>query len=55
MLFRDKQLIYQQRGKRNHCSVIHFERLMEIERESEEIYAIQNDKMEIYEYKLENI
>ena len=27
----------------------HFERLLELERESEETYALKNDKLEIYE------
>ena len=33
-----KKLIYQIRGKRNTYSIVHFERLIEAERESEEIY-----------------
>ena len=48
-----KQLIYQNRGKGNLYSITHFEILMEIEREAEEIFAIQNDKIELYEYKWE--
>ena len=31
----------------------HFETLLEIERESQEIYAINNDNMELYERKWE--
>ena len=48
-----KKVIYQNRGKRNPYSVRHFETLLEIERESEEIYAINNDNMELYERKWE--
>ena len=44
-----KKLIYQNRGKRSAYSLIHYEILIEIKKkESEEIYAIQNDKIEIY-------
>ena len=43
-----KKLIYQDRGKRQPYYMIH-ERLVEIEGESDEIYAIQSDKIEIYE------
>ena len=31
--------------------MVHYKRLMDIERESEETYAIQNDTMEMYEKK----
>ena len=31
----------------------HFERILELERESEEIHALNNDKLEIYERKWE--
>ena len=34
-------------------SIIHFKRLIEMERESEETYAFQNYKIELYEYKWE--
>ena len=46
-----KKVIYQNRGKRNIYSMRHFEILLEIERESEEIYAINRDTMELYERK----
>ena len=46
-----KKVIYQNRGKRNIYSIRHFETLLEIERESEEIYAINNDILELYERK----
>ena len=40
-------------GRKNQYSIVHSERLLEFERESEEIFAIQNDKLEAYEYKWE--
>ena len=43
-----KKVIYQNRGKRNIYSMRQFETLLEIERESEEIYAINNDTLELY-------
>ena len=42
-------MIYQNKGKRQPYSLTLFEILIEIERESEETYAIQSDKLEIYE------
>ena len=46
-----KKVIYQNRGKRNIYTMRHFKTLLEIERESEEIYAINNDTLELYERK----
>ena len=46
-----KKVIYQNSGKRNIYSMRHFEILLEIERESEEIYPINRDTMELYERK----
>ena len=46
-----KKIINQKRGKRSLYSIAHFDALVEIEREADEIYAIQNDKVEMYEYK----
>ena len=46
-----KKVIYQNRAKRNIYSIRHFETLLEIERESEEIYAINNDILELYKRK----
>ena len=40
-----KKVIYQNREKGNIYSMRHFEILLEIERESEEIYAINRDTM----------
>ena len=48
-----KKLIYQNRGKRNIYSLIHFKALLEMERESEEVYANENDKIEQYERRSE--
>ena len=48
-----KKLIYQNRGKGNIYSLMHFKALLEIERESEEIYANENDKTEQYERRWE--
>ena len=48
-----KKVIYQSRGKRNQYSMRHFETLLKLERESEEIYASNNDTPEIYERKWE--
>ena len=42
-----KKVIYQNRGKRNLYSMRHFETLLELERESEKIYALNNDNLEI--------
>ena len=47
------KVIYLKRGKGGPFSVRHFETLLEIERESEEIYAINNDNIELYERKWE--
>ena len=47
---------YTKTGERDNIySMVHFERLFEKERGSEEIYVIQNDKIETYERKWENI
>ena len=46
-----KKVIYQDRGKRNLYSMSYFETLLEIERESEEMYALNNDNLEMYERK----
>ena len=46
-----KKVIYQKREKRNIYSLRHFDILLEQERESEEIYAINRDSMELYENK----
>ena len=46
-----KKVIYQKREKRNIYSMRHFDILLEQERESEEIYAIHRDSMELYENK----
>ena len=46
-----KMVIYQKREKRNIYSMRHFETLLEKERESEEIYAINRESMELYEKK----
>ena len=48
-----KKVIYQYRDNRNPYSMRHFERLLEIERESEEIYALNNDTVDRYEKKWE--
>ena len=48
-----KKLIYQNRGKRNIYSLIHLKALLEMERESEEVYANENDKIEQYERRWE--
>ena len=46
-----KKVIYQNKGKRNLYSMRHVEILLEIERKSEEIYAIDRENMELYERK----
>ena len=46
-----KMVMYQNRGKRNIYSMRHFETLLGIERESEEIYAINQDILELHERK----
>ena len=46
-----KILIYQNRGKIMLYSIVHFERLLQIEREAEQMFAIQSDRIEAYEYK----
>ena len=48
-----KKVIYQTRGNGNQFSMRHLERLLEIERESEEQFAINNDGLEMYEKKWE--
>ena len=48
-----KQIIYQKRGRWNAYSMVHFERLVDLERKSEEILALQSDGLEIYEQKWE--
>ena len=48
-----KKIIYQNRGTRNMYSMRHFERIIELERESEEIHSLNQDKMDIYEKKWE--
>ena len=48
-----KKIIYQNRGTVNLYSMRHLERVIEIERESEEINALNHDKMEVYETKWE--
>ena len=48
-----KKIIYQNRGTRNMYSMRHLERIIELERESEEKYALNQDKMDIYEKKWE--
>ena len=48
-----KNIIYQNRGTRNMYSMRHFERILELERESEEIYALAHDRIELYERKWE--
>ena len=48
-----KKVIYQNRGKRNLYSMRHFETMLEIGRESEETFALNNDNIETYEKKWE--
>ena len=48
-----KKVIYLKRGKEGPFSVRYFETLLEMERESEEIYAVNNDSIELYERKWE--
>ena len=48
-----KKLIYQNRENRAPYSMIHFKRMLELERESEETYALNNDTLDIYEQKWE--
>ena len=45
--------VYQNRDKKYPYSSVHFENKLELERENEEIFSIQNDKLEVYEYKWE--
>ena len=40
-----QKIIYQKRGTRNMYSIRHFERILELERESEEIYTLSHDKI----------
>ena len=53
VLMLGKKNIYQNRGTENLYSMRQFERVIEIERESEEINALNHDKMDIYEKKWE--
>ena len=48
-----KKVIYQTRGNINQFSMRHLERILGIERESEEQFAINNDVLEMYERKWE--
>ena len=48
-----KKVIYQTRGNGNFYSMRHLERILEVERESEEQFAINNDTLDIYERKWE--
>ena len=48
-----KKVIYLNRGRGNQYSMRHFEALLELERESEEVYANNNDTQERYERKWE--
>ena len=48
-----KKRFYRNRGTRNLYSMRHFERIIEIERRSEEINALNQDNMDIYEKKWE--
>ena len=41
-----KQIIYQNRGRRNAYLMVHFERLMDLERESEEMHALKSNSLE---------
>ena len=45
--------VYQNRDKKYPYSGVHFEKILELERETEEIFAIQNDQLEVYKYKWE--
>ena len=48
-----EKIIYQNRGTGNMYSMRHFERILELERESKEIHALNHDKIDIYERKWE--
>ena len=48
-----KKLIYQNRENRASYSMVHFERMLEMKRESEETYALNSDTLDIYEQKWE--
>ena len=48
-----KKVIYLTIGNGNQFSMRHLERILEIERESEEQFAINNDVLEMYEKKWE--
>ena len=48
-----KKLIYQKREDRAAYSMIHFENMLDLERNSEETYALHNDTLDIYERKWE--
>ena len=42
---------YQSRGNRNSYSMLHFKRLVEMEKESEENHATRKDSVEMFERK----
>ena len=48
-------MTHQNRIKRNAYSLLQYERLIEIERKSEKTYAMQNNKIEMYEKDERNI
>ena len=48
-----KKVIYQNRNKGQLYSIVHCERLIELEQESEEIFATQDDKVEMFKKELE--
>ena len=39
-----KKIIYQNRGRRNSYYMVHFERLMDLERESKEVHAFKSER-----------
>ena len=49
-----KGLINQNKGKNQPYSMLHFEKMIEQEREFEELFAIQGDRLEVFEKKWEN-
>ena len=50
-----KEEIYQNRNNGQAYSIVQFERLIDLERELEEVFAIHNDLVEMYEKKWEKI
>ena len=48
-----KQIIYENRGRRNAYSMVLFEKLVDLERESEKIHALKSDRLGKYEKKWE--